>query len=114
MRAVMKTTPGKGAEVVANAPEPVLEEGEVLIKIAAAAICGTDQHLYEWTKSAQDFNPKLPIVMGHECAGTIEAVGKGGQNVKVGDKVSVETHFFCGHCYQCRIGNAHNCLNMGL
>ncbi|HEX9017248.1 MAG TPA: alcohol dehydrogenase catalytic domain-containing protein [Chloroflexota bacterium] len=114
MRAVMKMAPGPGAEVVANAPEPVAEEGEVLIKIGAAAICGTDAHLYEWNKSAQDFNPTLPIIMGHECAGHIAAVGKGVQGLKVGDRVSVETHFFCGHCYQCRIGNAHNCLNMRL
>lgn len=84
----------------------------MLIEVAAAAICGTDAHLYEWTKSARDFNPRLPLVMGHECAGTIAAMGEGVQGLKVGDRVSVETHLFCGRCYQCRVGNAHNCLNM--
>ncbi len=114
MRAVMKMAPGPGAEVVKNAPEPELKEDEVLIKVAAAMICGTDAHLYEWSKSAQDFNPKLPLVMGHECAGTVAAVGSSVKGFALGDRVSVETHFFCGHCYPCRTGNAHNCLNMGL
>ncbi|HZK67128.1 MAG TPA: alcohol dehydrogenase catalytic domain-containing protein [Chloroflexota bacterium] len=114
MRAVMKMEPGPGAKVVTDAPEPHLNEDEVRIKVAAAAICGTDVHLFEWGKSAQDFNPKLPLVMGHECAGIVDVVGSSVKNVKVGDRVSVETHFFDGHCYQCRIGNAHNCLNMGL
>ena len=114
MRAVMKMEAAPGAMMVADAPEPRVNDNEVRIKVAAAAICGTDVHLFEWGKSAQDFNPKLPLVMGHECAGTVDAVGSSVTNVRVGDRVSVETHFFDGHCYQCRIGNAHNCLNMGL
>jgi len=114
MRAVIKAAPGPGVQIVRNAPEPVLNEGEVLIKVAAAMICGTDAHLYEWGKSAQDFNPKLPLVMGHECAGTVAAVGSRVVTAKVGDRVSVETHFFCGQCYPCRTGDAHNCLNMRL
>jgi threonine 3-dehydrogenase len=93
---------------------PELKEDEVRIKVAAAAVCGTDVHLFEWDKSAQDFNPKLPLVMGHECSGIVDAIGSSVRNVNPGDRVSVETHFYCGHCYQCRIGNAHNCLNMGL
>lgn len=114
MRAVMKTAPAAGAKVVNDAPEPEPKEDEVRIKIAAAMICGTDAHLYEWTKSAQDFNPRLPLIMGHECAGTVDAVGSSVKGIAVGDRVSVETHFFCGHCYPCRTGDAHNCLNMGL
>ena len=114
MRAVMKMEAAPGAKMVADAPEPRVNDDEVRIKVAAAAICGTDVHLYQWGKSAQDFNPRLPLIMGHECAGTVDVVGSSVKNVKVGDRVSVETHFFDGHCYQCRIGNAHNCLNMGL
>ena len=75
MRAVMKMAPGPGAKVVSDAPVPELKEDEVRIKVEAAAVCGTDVHLYEWDKSAQDFNPRLPIVMGHECSGYVDAVG---------------------------------------
>ncbi len=114
MRAVMKVAPGKGAQVVDNAPEPVLQSDEVRIKVAAAMICGTDAHLYEWSQSAQDFHPKLPLIMGHECSGTVAEVGRGVKNVSVGDRVSLETHFFCGHCYACSTGDAHNCYNMKL
>jgi len=110
----MKMAPGPGAQVVTNAPEPELKDDEVLIKVGAAMICGTDAHLYEWSKSAQDFNPRLPLIMGHECAGTIEAMGASVKGLALGDRVSVETHLFCGHCYPCRTGNAHNCVNMGL
>jgi len=114
MRAVVKTAPGPGAQVLKDAPVPSIGDDEVLVKVAAAMVCGTDVHLYEWSKSARDFNPKLPLIMGHECAGTVAQVGSAVKGISAGDRVSVETHFFCGHCYPCRTGNAHNCQNMEL
>ena len=113
MRAVVKSAPGMGASLE-NVPEPTLLNGEVLVKVAASMICGTDAHLYHWSQSAQAFHPKLPLIMGHECAGTVAAIGAGVKTVAVGDRVSLETHFFCGHCYACRTGDAHNCYNMKL
>ncbi|MHB0869646.1 MAG: alcohol dehydrogenase catalytic domain-containing protein, partial [Chloroflexota bacterium] len=114
MRAIVKMASGPGAQFVEDAPIPELGDDEVLIQVAAAMICGTDYHLYEWSKSARDFNPKLPLVMGHECAGTVAAMGPSVKGFQLGDRVSLETHFFCGHCYPCRTGDAHNCHNMAL
>ena len=97
-----------------HVPEPSPGEGEVLVKVAATSICGTDLHVFEWTPSAQAFEPTLPVVIGHESAGTVVAVGTGVHGLRVGDRVAVESHIFCGSCYFCRTGDAHNCLRMRL
>ncbi len=95
-------------------PPPAPAADEVLIEVAGTSVCGTDRHLYEWTQSAQDFHPVLPLVFGHETAGTVTAVGDAVRAVALGDRVSLETHVFCGRCYPCRTGDAHNCANMEL
>jgi threonine 3-dehydrogenase len=92
--------------------EPVPESGEVVVEVAATSVCGTDLELYEWSESAQGFDPKLPFVMGHECAGTVVAVGPEVGGVSVGDRVAAESHIFCGRCYLCRTGKAHNCTRL--
>lgn len=114
MRAIVKTAPAKGYELRREQPDPTLGPNDVIFKVAASSICGTDLHLYEWTKSAQAFSPKLPLVMGHECAGTIERVGDAVTGLAPGDRIAVETHIYCGRCFMCRTGNAHNCLEMQL
>ncbi len=114
MKAIVKAGPVPGVELRREQPEPEIGDDEVLIKVAAASICGTDLHLYAWDKSAQAFNPELPIVLGHEVAGTIERVGSAVKGFAAGDRVAAESHIFCGHCYMCRSGNAHNCLHMKL
>lgn len=108
----MKREPGPGALLAEQVAEPVPGAGEVLVKVAATSICGTDVHLYEWTPSAQAFAPTMPLVMGHEAAGTVVATGPGARELKVGDRVAVESHIFCGSCYFCRTGDAHNCLRI--
>ena len=75
MKGILKEKPAPGALFAEQIPEPVPGDGEVLVKVAATSICGTDVHLYEWTKSAQDFDPSIPLVMGHESAGTVVALG---------------------------------------
>lgn len=114
MRAIVKAAAGKGYELRREQPEPALAPDEVIFKVAASSVCGTDLHLYEWTKSAQAFSPKLPLVMGHECAGTVERVGAAVTHLRAGDRIAVETHIYCGNCFMCRTGDAHNCLNMRL
>lgn len=114
MRAVMKVAAERGVQIVENVPEPEVSAGEVLIRVAATSICGTDLHLYEWSASAQDFHPTLPLIMGHECAGEVVAVGPGVSQVAVGDRVALESHIFCGRCFACRMGDAHNCEHMRL
>ena len=114
MRAIVKTKPAAGVELVKEYPEPEIGPEDVLLEVAATSICGTDAHLYAWDKSAQAFAPALPIVIGHECAGTIVKVGENVRGLSVGDRVAAESHVFCGACYMCRTGNAHNCYNMKL
>ena len=114
MRAILKTKPVVGVELVKNHPEPEIGPDDVLVKVAATSICGTDAHLFIWDKSAQAFNPTLPLVIGHECAGTIVKLGSNVTGLKVGDRIAAESHIFCGNCYMCRTGNAHNCYNMKL
>ncbi|MBS1860337.1 MAG: alcohol dehydrogenase catalytic domain-containing protein [Actinobacteria bacterium] len=113
MQALIKERAATGA-VLIEAPRPTPAADEVLIEVAGTSICGTDRHLYEWTPSARAFDPVLPLVFGHETAGTVVATGAAVKAIRVGDRVSVETHVFCGRCYPCRTGDAHNCARMGL
>ena len=114
MRAILKSRPAAGVEFTKEQPEPEIGPDDVLVKVAATSICGTDAHLYAWDKAAQAFEPPLPLVIGHECAGTIAQIGSNVRNLRVGQRVAAESHVFCGACYMCRTGNAHNCYAMKL
>lgn len=110
MKALAKTRPAPGAELI-EVPVPQPRPGEALVKVRAASICGTDQHIYEWNEWAQG-RIKPPLIFGHEMAGEVVALGEGAKRVKVGDMVSAETHVVCDSCYLCRTGNAHICQNL--
>ncbi|HEY1013597.1 MAG TPA: L-threonine 3-dehydrogenase [Herpetosiphonaceae bacterium] len=110
MRGVMKASAAPGA-TLARVPVPVPARDEVLIRVRATTICGTDLHIYKWDPWAQS-RLKPPMVFGHEMAGEIVAAGADVATVKVGDYVSAETHIVCGHCYQCRTGASHICRNV--
>ncbi|MGI8999970.1 MAG: L-threonine 3-dehydrogenase [Candidatus Limnocylindria bacterium] len=110
MRALAKTSPGRGAEFVERlAPTP--GEGEVLLRVDAASICGTDYHLYTWDDWAAE-NLVPPRILGHEVAGTVIGTGKGVTRVREGDLVGVESHLFDWTCTQCRRGDMHLCRNL--
>ncbi|MGM0419839.1 MAG: L-threonine 3-dehydrogenase [Bacillota bacterium] len=110
MKAVVKAKPGPGAEMqTVSVPEPGPEQ--VLVKIRATSICGTDFHIYKWNKWAEN-NINPPQIMGHELAGDVIGVGDRVKSVQPGDFVSAETHIPCGHCYQCKTGLQHICVNM--
>jgi len=111
MLAVVKIATAAGAEL-REMPVPVPQPNEVLIKVRATSICGTDLHIYNWDGWAQGRISHTPQIMGHEFCGDIVAVGADVQELQVGDFVSVETHITCGHCYQCRTGLAHICQNV--
>lgn len=113
MRAVVKETSNVGA-VLKDVEMPILNEGEVLIKVKAAAICGTDIHIYNWNSWAQNNNINLPTILGHECSAEVVEVGTGVKNLKPGDYVACDTHIPCGECYQCRNGEQHICQNLKL
>ncbi|MFH1549983.1 MAG: L-threonine 3-dehydrogenase [Planctomycetota bacterium] len=111
MLAVMKTERAQGATVT-RAPIPKIENPhEVLIKIKASSICGTDAHIYFWDEWSQG-RIKPPMIFGHECAGEVVEVGSLVTRVKVGDYVSPETHIPCGYCPQCLTGKQHICHNL--
>lgn len=110
MRALMKTQPTKGAELL-DAPIPLIGPNDLLVKVQAAAICGTDNHIYDWTPWAEA-RLKLPMIFGHEFAGEVVEVGAAVTGWQVGDLVAAETHIPCLQCYQCRTGRQHTCEQM--
>jgi len=111
MKAVVKDVGGKGAKLM-DIPKPTIADNEVLIKVKAASICGTDVHIYEWNNWAQNAGITLPTVLGHECSGEVVEVGSLVKTLKVGDYVAAETHIPCGVCYQCKNGQQHICANL--
>ena len=114
MRGICKMRPGRGAEYRTDLPIPQIGEDEVLMKVHASAICGTDLHIYNWNEWAANRMKNLPIVFGHETAGEIVEVGKNVTGFRVGDRISVETHIPCNHCFQCENDRRHICENMKL
>ncbi|MBI5233594.1 MAG: alcohol dehydrogenase catalytic domain-containing protein [Deltaproteobacteria bacterium] len=83
-------------------PLPQIHDGEALLKVEASGICGSD--VMEWYRIK-----KAPLVLGHEVAGTIEAVGKGVKDLRKGDRVTVAHHVPCNACRYCLAGNHSVC-----
>jgi threonine 3-dehydrogenase len=110
MLAVMKKEKAKGAELV-TVDIPRIKPDEVLVKVKATSICGTDAHIYNWDEWAQG-RIKPPMIFGHECAGKVVQVGDQVTRIQVGDYISAETHIPCGHCFQCLTGKRHICQNL--
>ena len=110
MRALAKTRPAPGAELIRR-PVPRPGAGEVLLKMEAASICGTDLHLYEWDSWAQDVLTP-PTILGHELAGTVIEAGSDVTRVREGDLVGVESHLVDWTCTQCQAGSPHLCRNL--
>jgi threonine 3-dehydrogenase len=90
--------------------KPKLGHNDLLIKIKKTAICGTDIHIYNWDEWAQKTIP-IPMVVGHEYAGEVMAIGQEVKGFTLGDRVSGEGHITCGHCRNCRGGKTHLCRN---
>lgn len=90
---------------VADVPQPSPGEGEVLVRVAACGICGSDVHGYDGSSGRRI----PPIVMGHEAAGTIAALGNGVQGFGKGDRVTFDSTIFCGVCNNCRRGDVNLC-----
>ncbi len=111
MRALRKTERKPGAELV-EIPVPRPGEGEVLVKVHAASICGTDLHIHDWNEWAEKRIPHVPMTFGHELAGYVDSVGPEVHHLKPGAFVAAETHIACGHCSTCQTGRAHICENL--
>lgn len=107
MQALVKPHAAPGMEM-REMPVPVVGASDVLVAVETASVCGTDSHIYHWDEWAQA-RIKPPYIPGHEFSGTVAAIGERVQGVAVGDFVSAEMHVACGHCLQCRSGQAHVC-----
>lgn len=110
MRAVRKAAAAPGPEYRDDVADPGVGPGEVLVRVEAASLCGTDRELAEWTPAAAAFDPAPPVVTGHEGAGTVLEVGDGVDGLRVGDRVALESHLACGRCFPCRTGDAGKVL----
>src|SRR3990172_7839648 len=108
MTAAVKTKPAFGSIELQQVEVPKPKDDEVIVKMKIASICGTDMHIYEWDDWSKG-RIKTPLIRGHEWAAEVVEIGKSCRFSKVGDYVSGEGHIACGHCYQCRTGNAHVC-----
>jgi threonine 3-dehydrogenase len=107
MQALVKAHAAPGMEM-REMPVPEIGATDVLVAVETASVCGTDLHIYHWDEWAQA-RIKPPYIPGHEFCGTVAAVGERVQGFAVGDFVSAEMHVACGHCLQCRSGQAHVC-----
>lgn len=107
MKALVKkhSKPGLWLEDV---PIPEIGINDVLIKIHKTAICGTDVHIWNWDTWAQKTIP-VPMTVGHEFVGTVEAFGSNVTDLEIGELVSGEGHIVCGRCRNCLAGRRHLC-----
>jgi threonine 3-dehydrogenase len=110
MKVALKAEAAPGAKI-ALVDIPTIGPQDVLVQVKAVSICGTDMHIYEWDAWAQS-RMSVPRVFGHEFAGEVVEVGSEVTTVVPGDFVTAETHITCGHCYQCRTGQANVCRNV--
>lgn len=109
MKALVKATAGPGLEMM-DVPMPEVGPMDVLIKIRKTSICGTDVHIWKWDAWAQRTIP-VPMHVGHEFCGVVEAVGSGVTDLVPGELVSGEGHIVCGRCRNCLAGRQHLCPN---
>lgn len=124
MKAVRKSAPRPGALEWADVPDPRCGPDDILLRVRAASLCGTDAHIYNWDPSIADSiaratdNLRQPLIIGHEFCGDVmeigrevNGVGEGRKEpIRLGDLVSAESHIVCGRCYQCRQGQFHVCV----
>ena len=106
MKAIEVLKPGE--ITIVERPIPACGENEVLIKVKAAGICGSDVHIYHGKNAFATY----PRVVGHEFVGKIVTAGVNVKNLLVGDRVAVDPVMACGHCYACRIGRHNVCKNL--
>jgi threonine 3-dehydrogenase len=123
LKAIRKTAARPDALEWADIPIPACGADEVLLRVKAASLCGTDAHIYNWDGSvaekilAATDRLRRPLVIGHEFCGEVVEVGRSvrgvgehaAEPIRIGDLVSAESHITCGACYQCRHGQFHVC-----
>jgi 2-desacetyl-2-hydroxyethyl bacteriochlorophyllide A dehydrogenase len=91
---------------IREVPTPTLNEGEVLVRVRQAGICGTDYALF-----SGNLTSPLPIIPGHEGVGEISALGPEVEGVRIGERVTIQPNFPCGKCQLCLNGKENICIN---
>jgi len=123
VKAIRKMAPRPGGLELVEVLQPACGADDVLIRVKAASLCGTDAHIYNWDPSiaakilAATEGLRRPLILGHEFCGEVvevgsqvKGVGEGAaEPIRVGSFVSAESHIVCGTCYQCRHGEFHVC-----
>src|SRR6185369_5007888 len=109
MKALVKSRPEPGLWLE-DIEKPAIGINDVLIRVLKTGICGTDVHIYKWDEWAQKTIP-VPMAIGHEFVGRIEAVGSNVADFFPGDIVSGEGHVVCGRCRNCFAGRRHMCAH---
>jgi L-iditol 2-dehydrogenase len=105
MKAIVKFAKGHGNIEIREIQKPVAKEGEVMVEIKAAGICGTDLHHYEIGDQVA-----VPVVLGHEFSGDVVEIGTGVKGWRIGERVVSETHAHaCYACHLCQTGKYHLC-----
>jgi L-idonate 5-dehydrogenase len=96
---------------VLDVPVPRPGEGEVLVRLGAAGICGSDMHYY-FHGGNGSFRIREPLTPGHEASGIVSETGPGVTRVKAGDRIAINPSRWCGRCPACREGRGNLCANM--
>ncbi|KAI9681393.1 MAG: hypothetical protein M1817_002676 [Caeruleum heppii] len=89
---------------VVEVPLPTLRDNDVLIKVKACGVCGTDLHIHEG-----EFLARFPLIPGHETVGVVAAIGKDVKGFKIGERVVADNSELCGECFYCRRGQLLLC-----
>ena len=105
MKAAQIERPGEAT--VATVPEPVPGADDVLIRVRAAGICGTDLHIFKG-----EYEATYPLIPGHEFSGEVVAVGANVQNFQVGDRVTADPNIPCNRCRYCQRNEPNQCVNL--
>lgn len=110
MLALRKRNPGHGLQLetidAPGAPGPA----EVLLRVRAVGVCGTDLHIDEWTSSYHFMAPALPVTLGHEFSGEVIEAGAGVQGLAAGQLVTVRPSVVCGRCAACQAARFDDCV----
>ena len=105
MRAAVFPSPGLCEIVERDLPD--LDQGEILVRVEACGLCGTDLHIFQG-----EFPASFPLVAGHEFAGVIEETGPGVAHLRAADHVTIDPNLPCGACRPCQRGLPHLCRNL--
>ncbi|GAB4561627.1 MAG: zinc-dependent alcohol dehydrogenase family protein [Anaerolineae bacterium] len=98
---------GKGAVAIVDREDPRPSEGELLVRVRASGVCGTDRHIYHGHSPARP-----PVILGHEFSGEVVDVGPGVDRGWVGRRVSIDPNIYCGACEYCRDGRPQLCTGL--